>query len=206
MVNLTALTVRHFVPSAKFYCISFYKKNIDEYKGQEPLHSFIENTFIPTAFVNPEDKPHDHIDSKKTSGFENKDNAKYFTEGYNAAFEKFKDLDEKVLLLAEDHFFTTGQTLREITQSDFDVAYAPWDHEDDANGAVICFNFKKLNHLFPLPISHQSVEAHIRDHVIHKASNPYKLTSRKHANYFGDGIYTNSSEEMIRHITAAGIL
>lgn len=206
MVNLTAQTVKHFIPSATFHCVSFFKKNSSEYDHQEPLLNYISNEFIQTAYVNPENKPHDHIDNKMTSGFENKDNVKYFTEGYNYFFRQFKDLDEKILILSEDHFFTSGKTLEEITTNEFDVAYGPWDLEDDANGAILCLNFAKVGHLFPLPETGPSIEQHLRLNLIQKASKPYKITTRKHINYHGDGVYTNSSETIKEEIQKAGIL
>lgn len=208
MVNLSLKSIRHFLPTARVVCVSFYKESPNEYLDQEPLDESIEQYFFKTAYVNKGGIP-DHIDSTKTSGFQNPDNGKYFVEGYNAVYNIFKDTSEKVLMLSEDHFFTTNATLNELLISDYDVAYAPWDESLDANGSILCIRFNELPPgIFPLPEANRSVEIYLKDTLITKVApeRRFKLFHRQHADYKGDGMYTNSSEQMKECLVKAGIL
>lgn len=204
MVNLTAKSVRHFIPTAKFYCISFYKNDPSEYDQHEPLTNIIE-VRVQTKYVN-EGAIQDHEDSTKTSGYQNADNVKYFVEGYNVILDMFKTVEEKILVLGEDHYFTSGKVLEELISIDFDLAYAPWDNDLDANGSILCMRPSKLSHLFPVAEQGPSIEAHLRNELISKVDNRYAIKHRKHVNYFGDGKYTNSSGEIERELEKAGIL
>lgn len=209
MVNLTARSVLFFIPKAKIICTSFYKHDINEYDQMEPLLPSIENHFFKTKYINPTNKPHDHIDSTKTSGWANSDNCHFFTEGYNCAFELVKETDEKVLLLAEDHFFTTGKVLNELQQNDFSVAYAPWDNETDANASILCIRPHRVKHLFPISESPGlMIEHRLRDELISKVdqSELYKIIHRRRINYFGDGFYTNSSYDIRNALIESAII
>ena len=205
MVNLTAKSVRHFIPNAEIYCFSFYKKDPSEYDTQEPLDPSIEEFRIQTKYVSSNSVT-DHIDSTKTSGFQNADNVKYFVEGYNVIVERLKHIREKVLILGEDHFFTTGAVINELLDNEFDLAYAPWDSHDDANGSVICLKPSEVNHLFPIPENGPCIEAHLRNQLVLRVPNNYKIKHRQHANYFGDGKYTNSSVEIEQELKKANII
>lgn len=205
MVNLTAQSIRHFMPDVEIHCISFFKECPCEYDLQPPLMPYIKEYKFQTKYVSGNDVL-DHVDNSKTSGFQNADNVKYFTEGYNTAMNIFGHVEDKVLLLAEDHFFTTGKVLSELYLNDFDLAYAPWDSYDDANGSIMCLRPAKVKHLFPIPESGPPIERHLRDCLVSKVSNRYKIENRFHANYFGDGKYTNSSVEMEEEMKKAKIL
>lgn len=211
MVNMTAKSVKHFLPEAVIHCISLYKDKSTDYNDSEPLLPFITNHFRKTKYVNDTGKPQDHEDTTQTAGYAHVDNVKYFTEGYNLAFEIFKNEDQKVLVLAEDHFFTTGAVLRELTENDFSLAYAPWDHpsEKDANGSILCFRPRRVNHLFPIPEDGgQIIEHRLAQSLILKLpeNELYKIKNRKRIDYFGDGMYTNSSADMRKALVEAGIL
>jgi hypothetical protein len=209
-VNLTARSIRHFRPDVKIYCISFYKHDSSEYDTQEPLLDFIEETRVATKYVNSTGKPTDHVDTTQTSGYANPDNAKYFAEGYNEIWKLLRGTNDKVLMLAEDHFFTTGETLKELEEHDFALAYAPWDHpsELDANGSIICMNLAHLDALFPIPEEGHMIEHRIWESVVNrvKEEHRYKIKNRRRINYFGDGMYTNSSEEIENELRKANIL
>lgn len=208
MVNLSARSIKAFMPNVKIYCYSFYKEKKEEYAEQEFLHPYIVNKFLKTKFVNPANKPLDDIDSTKTSGFQNADNVKYFVEGYNAIYEDFKDEKEKVLILAEDHYFTNGLTLTELYRNDFDLAYAPWDHDMDANASILCIRFANIPYIFPIPENGPPIERHLGDKLVNNVhpSKRYMIRNRRHADYFGDGKYTNSSEEIEKELRLAKIL
>jgi len=209
MVNLSKKSVQHFLPNAQFHCISLYKQNMEEYNGQDLLDPDIAETFAKTQIVLQHDKPMDHIIDSMTSGYASPENAAIFSEGYNLIMEKFKDVDEKVLILAEDHFFTTGAVLKELDENDWDLANAPWDNDNDGNASILGIRPKRMQHLFPIPErSGLIVEHHLARYVIHKVdpARRYIIKNRRHINYFGDGIYTNSSERMKQLMEAAGIL
>lgn len=215
MVNLTAISVRHFIPDCTVMCVSLYKHTENEYSKLEPLLPFINNYFRKTKYVNDTGKPQDHVDSEKTAGYAHPDNASYFSEGYNLAYEIVKDIDDKVLLLSEDHFFTTGKVLKELQENDFSLAYAPWDHpfaateQKDANASILCFNPKKVSSCFPISEEGgQIVELRIADALTSKIPDNelYKIKNRKQLNYFGDGMYTNSSQDIRNALVEAGIL
>lgn len=205
MVNLTAKSVKHFIPDAELYCVSYYKNDPSEYDDQEPLDKDIQQFLIRTKYVN-EGAIHDHEDSTKTSGYQNADNVKYFVEGYNDIIKLFTDVVEKVLILGEDHYFTTGAVLNELQNNDFHLAYAPWDTDNDANGSILCVRPARVKHLFPIPERGPCIEAHLRDQLVLRVPNSYAIKNRKHANYFGDGKYTNSSVEIEQELKKANII
>lgn len=207
-VNLTASSVRAFLPEAKFYCYSFYKHSKEEYAFQDLLNPYINVKYLATKYINPANKPLDDIDSTKTSGYQNADNVKYFVEGYNAIYQDFKDEKEKVLIIAEDHFFTNGATLKELVNNEFDLAYAPWDNLTDANASILCVRFANLKNIFPIQEYGPPIERHLQETLVYKVNldKRYIIKNRKHADYFGDGMYTNSSAQIKDELVKAGIL
>lgn len=210
MVNLTSLSIKHFLPDVDIYCYTLYKQSMDEYNNQEPLHSFITEFTGPTKYVSGKDI-HDHEDASKTSGYAHPHNGVFFTEGYNLMFEKFSDLDTKLLMLSEDHYFTTGETLKELIESDWDVAYADGDSKDasKANGSILGLIPSKVKHLFPTPETFGvPVEYLIGGNILSKISpnKLHRLSTRNWIDYKGDGSYTNSSSIIEAHMRKAGIL
>ena len=209
-VNLTARSIRHFLPDVSMICVSFYKHDPAEYNQQEPLLDFIKEFKVPTKYISSNGKPTDHHDSTQTSGWANPDNSKFFTEGYNEIWKILKGSPEKTLMLAEDHFFTTGATLKELVDNDFSLAYAAWDHpsELDANGSILCMNLLELDYLFPIPEQGHMIEHRLSESVIQRV-NPerrYKIKNRRRIDYFGDGMYTNSSQEIENELRKANII
>lgn len=209
-VNLTAQSVRYFWPDVRVVCVSFFKRDPIECDGQEQLLDFIEEVRVQTKYVNSTGKPTDHVDTTQTSGYANPDNSKYFAEGYNEVWKLLRGVDDKVLMLAEDHFFTTGATLKELEENDFSLAYAPWDHpsELDANGSILCVNFAHLDGLFPILEEGSMIEHRIAESLVMRVSPSarYKIKNRRRIDYHGDGMYTNSSIEIEKELRKAGIL
>ena len=216
MLNLTHKSIKHFVPNAKFFCWSFYDKTPAEYDSHEPLDPDIENTFVKTLYPNTTGLPTDNIwntdPNFKTSGYANFDNIKFFVEGFNLMFEKFKNIDEKVFMLGEDCYFTNGQVLKEIQENDFDLAYAPWEHISglDVNACFVCIKPANVKHCFPLDPRQErpgiTIETKLGYDLVQKISKVYKIKNRKGRNYFGDGSYTNSSLKIEEDLKAVGIL
>jgi hypothetical protein len=211
MVNLTATSIRHFLPDIKIYCITLYKQDYSiEYINQEPLHNYIEEVRSPTKYISPIDI-HDSTQYGTTSGFANPCNGMYFCEGYNLIYSLFKDINEPVLILGEDHFFTSGQTLYELMAFDYDVAYGDWDSWPGhlrANGSILCIVPSKVKDIFPIPEVVGSVEDQVGSFILQHIHEDklHKLSTRKALNYYNDGCYTNSSEEMINKMKGVGIL
>ena len=104
-VNQTLRTIRFFMPEVDVYCLSFYKKDCKEYQSQPPLDSSIHNIYRKTNIV-------------VSSSYGNTNNGAIFEEGYNEIYEIFKDYDGKILILAEDHFFTSGKILKEFKENE----------------------------------------------------------------------------------------
>lgn len=209
MVNLSAKSVKHFLPNAEIHCFTLFKNSMLEYKEQEKLLPYIIEHRMQTKYVNPNvEAVQDHVDTTKTSGYANPDNGYYFAEGYNFIYEYFKGLDEPVVILAEDHFFTTGKVLTELVENEYDAAIAPGDHDQNANGAIIVINPARLTGIFPIAEYRVPIEALIQQTIIDKMPSEkiYRIKNRKWIDYCGDGIYTNSSEDMIREMKAVGII
>ena len=208
MVNLTAKSVRHFLPGSEIHSFNFYKHAPSDYSTQPIIDKDIVQHYYQTKFVNPVNKPMDHEDSTKTSGYENRDNVCYFSEGLNVIVDNFRYSMDKLLIISEDHFFTTGETIKDLIDNDFTIAYAPWDEELDANASIICLKPGMVNLFFPIPENGEPVERHLKTHLVNRVpvENRFKIKTRKHANYFNDGKYTNSSKEIRSSLEQAGIL
>lgn len=209
MVNLSARSIKHFLPNAEIHCFTLFKESMKEYNEQEKLLPYIVEHRLQTKYVNPNNEAvQDHIDSTKTSGYANPDNGLYFAEGFNLIYNYFKGLDAPVVILAEDHFFTTGKVLSELISNDYDVAIAPGDSEHNANGALIVINPAKVANYFPVQEYRVPIESLISETVMKNVppERLYRIKNRKWIDYCGDGIYTNSSDEMIMELQKAGIL
>lgn len=193
--NLTIASIRHFIPNAKIYCLCQYKDTIEEYNVLEELNLPLLNIF--------------YAKSKYTnlgSSVANQYNNLFFTEGYNQIFEKFKDSQEPLLMLAEDHFFTNGKTLEELRGTDCDVAYAHWNQ--GANGSILFVHPNATRQFFPIPEQYTTIEHSLMDTFIKKFPQHriHRLTTRNEIDYKGDGLYSNDYNEIKQHIAQAGIL
>jgi hypothetical protein len=215
MVNLSATSVKHFLPNARIFCFTLYKESMNEYADQEPLHDYITEITGPTKWVS-KNTIYDHVDVTKTSGFDNNDNAAYFAEGYNIIQEHFADYPGKLLMLAEDHFFTTGETLKELLDNEWDIAYGDADSEQagflKGNGSIIGIRPSRIPHLFPMPeYTSCTIEWVIGNYLLRQVEPEqlHSLSTRTWwdvPNYHGDGIYTNSSQHMAQMMKEAGII
>lgn len=118
----------------------------------------------------------------------------------------FKDCDEKVLILAEDHFFLTGDTLRELNEKEFDIAYAPWDSISDkgANGSLLCLRPNRIHSR--VPEVRQPIEGLLMRWIEGQNVVKHGLSTRNQLDYKGDGFYTNSVDEVRNALQNAKIL
>jgi hypothetical protein len=72
-----------------------------------------------------------YFDKKKwnfgsDSAFRSANNGYYFTEGINKIQSLTKN-EKKVLIIDEDTFFTTGETIKFLLNNDFDLACSYWE-------------------------------------------------------------------------------
>ncbi len=212
MVNLTARSVLHFLPNAELHCLTMFNRSMDEYADQDPLLPCINETTAKTKYVSGLDV-HDCIDSTKTSGYGSPLNGLFFTEGYNHIHEQFRDYDDKLLILAEDHFFTTGAVLRELLENEWDAAFAEWngsppEFRNRANGSILGIVPKRVAELFPLQERVGSIEGLLGETLLLRLplERVYQIKHRHTGDYCGDGLLTNSSVEMQAELSKAGII
>lgn len=196
--NLTIRSVKHFMSDAEIYAMSLYVKTPEEYRAQPALDVLKENQFfMPTKYFN------------LGPSVGNSVNNLFFSEPYNFIFKVFEHSNEKILMLAEDHFFTTGQTLKELAEQDFDVGYAKWDGSGDegANGSMLCIVPSKVGKMFPIPESRTTVE-HVLLGAIKNVpiERRYSVSTRDAIDYKDDGFYTNSVMEIETALKLKGIV
>lgn len=205
MVNLSAKSIWHFYPEAEIHCLTLYKTSRKEYSSQEPLDPRIKQFKEKTKYTSKNtvyDGPWG-----TTSGYASPLNGLFFMEGYNFIQKKFSEYDGKLLILTEDHFFTSGKVLKELLENDWDAAYADAFSKTpaDANAAILGINPFKLKGLFPLPEVQEMVEPLLGKSLLLRVPKLYRIKHRNWIDYCGDGIYTNSSDEMKSEMIKAGI-
>lgn len=191
MCNLTIKSIRHFYPDTEIHVVCLYKDSVAEYDAQPALEVDADKVYYRQS---------------KYHGPRSKNNV-WFSEGYNIAFDMFKSLDDKFLLLCEDHFFTTGATLKAIHETDFIFAAAPWN--TGYNGSILAMVPSKVAHAFPIPEREQEVEAVFNDQFKSKLGEAHiwSLGNYRHeADYKGDGMYTNDVNEIRAKLVEAGIV
>lgn len=206
-LNLSIKSVRHFLPEADIRCVSFYELTEAEYSNQPPLEGINKHYFCKTQVPNTTTKTPETDSRQATSGQGHAKNGAIFREGYNFIYSKVEDYTGKVLMLAEDVFFTTGETLKELEAKDFNVAYAIWNSHSSANGSILCINPKEVAHLFPLAGSNEPgpVEHMLSTLLIEKASKVHIISTHKNVNY-KDGKYTNNLKEIEECLQKADII
>ncbi len=201
--NLTIASIRHFRPDADIYCLCQYKEKASEYDALEPLN-------LPLFKIFYRQSKYTNLGPSKANQYNNL----FFTEGYNQIFDfvqkEHENKNESMLLLAEDHFFTTGNTLNELDNIDCDVAYGSWDAENSsgANGSILYFLPEVAKYFFPIHEQHTTIEKSLKDSFIRKFNEKraHRITTRNELNYGGDGKYSNDYEEIKGELIKAGIL
>lgn len=218
--NLVAISVKHFIPNAKIYLFNFYdeRKDINIEHLDQNLYQDIIN--IPSKYV---------LGQLNSDCSNARNNGLYYTEYYNLVYKYFQNLNSKVLLLDDNHFFTNGNTLKEILDNDFDIAwtfysgvppklngeYLTLPHKSlkevycggYVNGSILCINPIKLKNIFPLPEYREYIEIILTEKLINNNNLvKYQIKNRYDGDYFNDGIYTNDSKEMKHMMIEYGIL
>ena len=192
---LSIQSVRYLFPEIEIHCLLLYKNDINEYK-KEHIKQLQECNVIL------------HFDKKKydfgSSGAGSSINGYYFTEMLNKIHSLTKE-KTKVLMMDEDNFFTTGETLKFLINNEFDLAYGEWPHNIySINASILCINCNKLQNIFPLPERQEFIEDFLSKELIDKCKkNNYvlkKIPTRNYIDYGGDGIFTNNITDMINEL------
>lgn len=200
---LSIQSVRHLFPDIKVRCLHLFLEEEAEYSSY--LDKF-QQLGVDVFF------------SKKTYNFESDgagiiNNGYYFTEGINKMFNLCED-GEKVLMLDEDSFFTSGETIRFLLDETFDFAYGIWpsphpNGHEQINGSIICVDIKSTRSIFPIIEQAEYIENLLGRELWHKCIlqglKTIRIPTRDYTNYGGDGLHTNDIEVIKRELTIANI-
>lgn len=207
---LTIKSIRHFCDN-EIHVLNLFNQSIDEYKNSREL--VYNKKLIEMGVV-------EHFWKTKYEcgpGANSPANGLYYSEGINYCFEMFKDQNKKVIFLDENHFFTTGETIKFLLNNDYDFAYGTWgnptigSNEDDLmpNCSLLGVNFFNLRYLFPVKELIMFCEPLISSEVLTKISDTsriIKIPTRASLNYFGDGFHTNDYYDMYFALKKSGII
>jgi hypothetical protein len=207
-------SVRHLFPTIQIKCLFLYNYSESEY----------ENDIIEFKKLNVElffDKKRNNFDDGAPGGTPGGLMGFYFTEGINKIQSLMKDYDGKVLILDEDNFFTTGETINFLLNTDFDLAYGTWpapfpvsvrykiQHHHGMNASILAMNPKKLNHIFPLIEMEEYIENilgyELWDKCVQAKYKMVHIPTRNYGNYHGDGVFTNDIEVIKKELKKANI-
>lgn len=218
--NLVALSVKHFIPDANIYLFNFY-----DYRKGINLNGLDEDLFIDIINI-----PSKYLLGQLTTDCQNgRINGLYYTEYFNLAYKYFQNYDSKLLLLDDNHFFTNGNTLNEIINNNFDIAWAIYSGAPPklngdyiniphkkiinsecggyVNASILCINPIKFKNIFPLPEIVEYIEIILTDNLLNNNDLiNYQLKNRYDDDYFDDGIHTNNYEEMKKMMIENDIL
>lgn len=195
--SLTAKSIKYFDSNSKIFLFNIYKDDINTIDLDIELFEKI---------INIKGK----YDFGIGAGSEN--NGFYFSEGINHIFNYFKDYDNKIVILDEDQFFTTGKVIQELKDNNYTLAWAFWPspiHNDrDMAANILSFVPSKVGHIFPIPEKRKYIEILLRENLLDKVPNndTYKIKNRDYINYFDDGIFTNSAQEIEFCLRQKGII
>jgi hypothetical protein len=212
---LSIQSVRYLFPDIDIRCLFLYDESLDEYIYEHNKEIDLLNKLQVKLY----------FDKKKwnfnqTSAVGSSNNGYYFTEGINKIQNICRDIDEKVLIVDEDTFFTTGETIKFLLNNDFDLACSYWESPEpviynrrpkfEVNGSIICINSKKLNNLFPIIEQAEYIEVLLGHELYEKCIDfefkVVNIPTRHGKNYFGDGCWTNNIEVIKNELTKANIL
>jgi hypothetical protein len=206
---LSIQSVKHLFPNIDVRCLFLYNETSDEY-----FDDIVKFESIGVKC---------YTDLKKynfgsPSGAGSPLNGFYFAEGINKIQQITKDFNGKVLILDEDSFFTTGETIKFLLDNEFDLAWCNWPGPNPIkyqkrhyglNASTIAINPKKLNNIFPIPEIEEYIENtlgyELHDKCEEHGYNIIRIPSRQYVDYCGDGIHTNDVNEIMSHLKIAKI-
>lgn len=210
---LSIQSVRHLFPTMDIRCLFLYDESPRDY--YDVVEKFKELNV--TLYY---DKKKWNFDSDSAAGSAN--NGYYFTEAINKIQFLTSDIDDKVLIVDEDSFFTTGETIKFLLNTDLDLACSYWPspakHKpyiyekhniNGINGSILCINPKKLNNLFPIREEKEFIENILAYELVDKCLDSnckvVEIPTRFYYNYYNDGVHTNSVEDIVTFMHKAGI-
>jgi len=210
-VLLSIQSVRHFYPEIDIRCLNLYDESPSEYDVYAEKFERLDVTV--------------HFDKKtynfgESSGIGSANNGYYFTEGINKIFNLVSDVSEKVFILDEDQFFTNGETLKFLLNSEFDLAYSWWNAPGnmityktrptvEMNGAFLAIIPVNVGKYFPLPEKREYIEIllghELHDKCVSDNLRVINIPTRYHDNYHGDGVHTNNIDVIKGKLTENNI-
>jgi hypothetical protein len=210
---LSVQSVRHLFPTMDIRCLFLYDESPRDY--YDVIEKFKELNV--TLYY---DKKKWNFDSDSAEGSAN--NGYYFTEAINKIQFITSDIDDKVLILDEDSFFTTGETIKFLLNTHLDLAcsywpapltYPPYIYEkhniNGINGSILCINPKKLNHMFPIREEREFIENILAYELVDKSIDSgfkvVEIPTRFYYNYYNDGVHTNSLADIVIFMHKAGL-
>ena len=209
---LTIKSIRHFCDN-EISVLHLFNESIDEYKvsselslNEELMDMGVIQHFGKTKYVFPPGPG----DSGPAKGL-------YYSEALNYCSEIFKGLNKKIIILDENHFFTSGETIKFLLNNDYDFAYGTWGNPyllDDRNEkmptcSLLGINFLNLKHLFPIQEQFMFCEPLINQEILTKITDKsriFKIPTRVHNNYCGDGFHTNDYDQIYDALQKSGIV
>lgn len=201
-VLLSIQSVRHLFPEIEINCLNLYLENPSEYDNFIPVFKKLNvKLFFDVKKYNFES----FAGGSMNNGY-------YFTEGINKMFNLVSF--GKVLMLDEDSFFTTGETIRFLMENEFDLAYGTWPSPtpngfEQINGSIICFNTETTKNLFPIPEYREYIENLLGKEIYGKGLNlalkMVKIPTRTYIDYGNDGTHTNDIETIKEKLKEANI-
>jgi hypothetical protein len=213
---LSIQSVRFLFPNIDIRCLSLYDNSADEYLyGCERQMEIFKQCNVKLYF----DKKKYNFGNTSAAG--STLNGYYFTEGINKIQALTRDCD-KVLILDEDSFFTTGTTIQFLLNNKFDLACGHWPAPPgnaltyserppfELNASIIAINSKNVNKIFPIVEKEEYVEILLGHELFTKVreipnSIIFELQTRRYTDYGGDGIHTNDIEVIKAELTKANI-
>lgn len=199
-------SVRQLFPEIKICCLNLYLNNQSQYDSYLPTFKELQveiffnkkrYNFSPTAIISQY-------------------NGLYFTEGINGMFELSKNNGyQKVLMLDEDCFFTTGETIRFLLDNKFDFAYGTWPSPNpndyqQINGSILALDIVSTSPMFPLPERIQWIENLLGRELYNKCLGlgltVVKIPTRTYIDFGGDGIHTNNVGQIRQQLKKVGMI
>jgi hypothetical protein len=168
--------------------LCLYKESVSEYMNDDFVIYESRIHFEKTKYTN------------MGPGTGNQNNCLFFSEGYNLIYNTFQGYDGTILMLAEDHFFTNGESLYELQAVQYDLAFKPW--EDAYDGSLMAVNMQHCRKMFPIPetVTNGGIEGHLKAHFSQFNRRIHVLSKQ------GDGFYTNDYNKAKEALQKAGII
>jgi len=213
---LTIKSIRHFCNN-EINVLHLFNESIDEYKVSSEL-SLNEEIMDMGVIQHFGKTKYNNITLQiSVPGNPGPANGLYYSEALNYCFAMFKQQNKKVILLDENHFFTSGETIKFLLNNDYDFAYGTWgnpfhyDRDENImpNCSLLGINFFNLKHLFPIQERFMFCEPLINQEILTKITDKsriFKIPTRVHNNYCGDGFYTNDYDQMYDALQKSGIV